>query len=209
MLFRLDIIKEITKIKELLYLNSPIFMSMTLSFNAKIVWNFVSLQVWHFTSCKKLYDTLHHFASLTQNVWHKKYGPIWYHRVSPKISNDIVENLDLLCNFEYSEQAQSSEDGEAEWTGLWHQVCPDHLEHAGQDDDAVEEVEGGLEVDPGAKGVHTHNHLSDEQAQEHELGIIWKIGSIGHQTRAILLGGVLVLDDIGVLLKIGIGIGYC
>ena len=29
------------------------------------------------------------------------------------------------------------------------------------------------------------------------------------QTWAILLGGVLVLGDIGVLLKIGIGIGYC
>ena len=30
-----------------------------------------------------------------------------------------------------------------------------------------------------------------------------------NQTWAILLGGVLVLGDIGVLLKIGIGIGYC
>ena len=56
------------------YLNSPIFMSMTLSLTAKIVWNFVSLHLWHFMSCKNLYDTLHHFTSMTQNVWHKKYG---------------------------------------------------------------------------------------------------------------------------------------
>ena len=41
---------------------------------------------------------------------------------------------------------------------------------------------------------------------------IVNFGSISYgvyQTRAILLGGVSVLGDIGVLLKIGIGIGYC
>ena len=72
-----------TRIPDDIFFQYSIFnICMTLYVTAKVVWNFLSLQVWnflllqvwHLTSCKILYDTLLHFASMTQNLWHKKYG---------------------------------------------------------------------------------------------------------------------------------------
>ena len=42
-----------------------------------------------------------------------------------------------------------------------------------QDDDAVEPVERGLEVDPGSEGVHPDHHLRQEEAEKDKLGVIW------------------------------------
>ena len=73
--FRLNIKWWTTKINEITKITQHCnFYEYDAFCPCQKVWNFVSLQVWHFTSCKKLYDTLHYFASMTQNVWHKKYG---------------------------------------------------------------------------------------------------------------------------------------
>lgn len=40
-------------------------------------------------------------------------------------------------------------------------------------DDAVEAVEGGVEVETWSQAVHLQKHLSQEQSQEQELCIVW------------------------------------
>ena len=77
-----------------------------------------------------------------------------------------------LRDLEDPEQSESPEDGEAERTRIVNKVCPADLEHAGQDHDAVEAVEGRLEVDPRAERVHPDDHLRNEQAEEHKLCVI-------------------------------------
>ena len=52
------------------------------------------------------------------------------------------------------------------------------------------------------------NEIEIESGESNSLQAEWSQSSV-QQTWAILLGGVLVLGNIGVLLKIGIGIGYC
>ncbi len=95
------------------------------------------------------------------------------HLQSPKgTASGFLTFLYLLCDFEDPEQPQRAEDGEAEAARQRHHVGPHHLEHGGHDHDAVEPVERRLEVDPGAEGVHAHDHLRDEQTQEHELGVV-------------------------------------
>jgi len=86
------------------------------------------------------------------------------------------QSIHSHCDFEDSQQPQRSEDGEAEGARLGLQVGPDDLEDAAGDDQAVEAVKGGLEVDPRPQGPHSQQHFEDEQAQEDVLGGICRRG---------------------------------
>ena len=57
------------------------------------VWHFLSLQVWHSASCKILYETLHHFVSMTQSVWHKNVDLCSYY------GNIMRPYVKYDCNF--------------------------------------------------------------------------------------------------------------
>ena len=80
----------------------------------------------------------------------------------------------LHCDFEYSEQPESPEDGQPKRSSLWLEVCPDHLKYAARDDEAIEAIEGRLEVNPGTQGPHPQEHFKNEQTQEHVLGNVCK-----------------------------------
>ncbi len=77
-----------------------------------------------------------------------------------------------LGDFEDPEQTQGTENGEAERAGL--ELAPNDLEDGPGYDDAVEPVEGRLEVDPRPECVHLDQHLADEQAEERVLRVIFK-----------------------------------
>ena len=80
----------------------------------------------------------------------------------------------LHSDFKNSQQPQSSEDREPERSSLGLEMAPDDLEDAAGDDEAVEPVERGLEVDPWSQSPHTEQHLKDEQAQKDKFGSVWK-----------------------------------
>lgn len=77
-----------------------------------------------------------------------------------------------LGHFEYSEDPQSPEDGQAERAGAVDEVLPTDLEDGSKYYDAVEAIERGLEVDTRTQGVHPDDHFTYEQPEEDKLGVI-------------------------------------
>lgn len=53
-------------------------------------------------------------------------------------------------------------------------MAPHDLEDAPGDDETVEAVERGLEVDPRSQRPHAKQHFEDEKAEENKLGSVYK-----------------------------------
>lgn len=56
---------------------------------------------------------------------------------------------------------------------VYRNLCQSGTGGGGGTDDAVEAVEGGVEVETRSQAVHLQKHLSQEQSQEQELCIVW------------------------------------
>ena len=79
----------------------------------------------------------------------------------------LVEHLH--SNLEDPQQPQGSQNGKAKRSGLGIEVGQDHFEHAARNDEAIEPVEGRLEVNPGPQGPHPQEHFKNEEPKEEEL----------------------------------------
>ena len=97
----------------------------------------------------------------------------------------------LLCNFESSEETDTSEHGETDGRNelvLDEEILPDGAE----DHEEVESVEEGHHVAAEAEGVHLHQHLEGEEADEGEVGVLLEV--VEPLWLAVVLGG----EDAGV-----------
>ena len=78
---------------------------------------------------------------------------------------------DLLGHFEHSEQAEGPETREAKGPCPRLKVDPEHFEDGAGDDNAVEPVKCGREVDERAQGVQPDPHLEHKGSQEEKLSV--------------------------------------
>jgi hypothetical protein len=99
----------------------------------------------------------------------------------------VVVYLHLHCNLKYSEQPECAQHRQPKRSGLGLEVRPHDLEDGGEDDEAVEPVEGRHEVDPEAESPHAQKHLKDEEAEKDKLHNVWR-------KRRALLGAVFTCD---------------
>ena len=86
--------------------------------------------------------------------------------------NYIKIAIYLHSDFENSQKPQSSENGQAERSGLRLEMAPYDLEDTSGNDKAVEPVERGFAVDPWPQGPHPEQHLEDEETQKYEFGSV-------------------------------------
>ena len=91
--------------------------------------------------------------------------------------DEVAQRRPILGHLEDAQEAQGTQDGETERAGLHR--GPYHLEYRARDHDAVEAIEGRLEVDARTEGVHLYHHFAHEEAQEHELGVVCKYEKTG------------------------------
>ena len=91
---------------------------------------------------------------------------------NPQLHDSIQFRDYLLCDFENSQKTERPERGEAEGAGPLPHVDPNHLHDGADNDNAVEPVEGGVEVGGEPQGVHPDPHLEHKQTEEGKFSII-------------------------------------
>jgi hypothetical protein len=78
--------------------------------------------------------------------------------------------LFLLCHFEDAEQAERSHNRDAKrLVGV--ERGEHHLENTARDDNTIESVERGAEIEPRAERVEFDAHLGEERGQEYDFGV--------------------------------------